>query len=91
MHLCVWSYVHVYEHVPRLNTTHRQLGEVPGEQTDRAEETYLLGPLPGSPTAGTHGSFTLTGLHPLIPPCTFFHDLRVCICQKGINVDIRAT
>ncbi len=69
--VCVWSYVHVYEHVPRPNTTHRQLGEVPGEQTDRAEETYLLGPLPGSPTAGTHGAFTLTGLHPLIPPCTF--------------------
>ncbi len=71
MNLCVWSYVHVYEHVPRLNATHRQWGEVPGEQTDRAEETYLLGPLPGSPTAGTHGAFTLTGLHPLIPPCTF--------------------
>lgn len=43
----------------------------PGEQTDRAEETYLLGTLPGSPTAETHGAFTLTGLHPLIPPCTF--------------------
>lgn len=73
------------KHVSSFSSAVRLRVEGPGEQTDRAEETYLLGRLPASPTAETHGAFTPS----FDTTMYFFPVLWVCICQKGINADVR--